>query len=234
MPRSKTACVDFGRGLRTIWTQVAGADGGLVAKSSANARSGVHLSPGTPLDWRRADFDPGDRVTAVTKLRHCPSHRAVDDSGVTGAILCVERPAFVVCRSEGILRANEAGAMLLERRPYITIRDVQTSMSGRGPRPFRVMNIEASGGEHCIAVLEKKAAFDLRVDLIAAHFGFSERQRVVFGLLARGCCNKTIAAKTGCTAGTIELHVTAILGKTGFNHRTELIASFYDTDWPEL
>lgn len=53
---------------------------------------------------------------------------------------------------------------------------------------------------------------------------FTERERAVLQLLARGCSNAQIAEQLHVSAATIKGHVGAILGKLGVSTRAEAIA----------
>jgi DNA-binding CsgD family transcriptional regulator len=62
------------------------------------------------------------------------------------------------------------------------------------------------------------------VDRAARRFALTRRQREVARLLMRGASNKEIAAELGCAERTVELHVTALMRKTGTANRTQLAA----------
>jgi PAS domain S-box-containing protein len=48
------------------------------------------------------------------------------------------------------------------------------------------------------------------------------RQREIVALIAQGRSNREIAAETGLTEGTVKLHVSGILKRTGLRNRTEI------------
>jgi predicted ATPase/DNA-binding NarL/FixJ family response regulator len=54
--------------------------------------------------------------------------------------------------------------------------------------------------------------------------GLTRRERDVVGLLARGLTNRQIAAELVVTEGTAENYVQRVLGKLGFNNRTQVAA----------
>jgi two-component system, NarL family, nitrate/nitrite response regulator NarL len=58
-------------------------------------------------------------------------------------------------------------------------------------------------------------------------WGLSKRQAEVLATLAHGNSNKDIAQTLGCSESTVELHVTALLRKSGAVSRTELVARFW-------
>jgi DNA-binding CsgD family transcriptional regulator len=63
------------------------------------------------------------------------------------------------------------------------------------------------------------------VERAARRFSLTRRQREVACLLMRGASNKEIASELGCAERTVELHVTALMRKTGTANRTQLAAT---------
>ena len=66
-----------------------------------------------------------------------------------------------------------------------------------------------------------------RVAAATASMGFTPRQAQVLGLLALGRSNKAIASELGCAESTVEIHVTAVLGKSRCGSRCELVSRFW-------
>lgn len=66
-----------------------------------------------------------------------------------------------------------------------------------------------------------------RVARAAAAWGLTRREAQVFELLLRGQSNKEIAAALGCAEGTVELHVSHLLRKSGAASRMELASQFW-------
>src|SRR5699024_7187619 len=58
--------------------------------------------------------------------------------------------------------------------------------------------------------------------------GFTEREQEIMSYIAKGYSNKEIASHMYISVGTIANHITAILQKTGLQHRTQ-IAVYYLT-----
>jgi DNA-binding NarL/FixJ family response regulator len=58
-------------------------------------------------------------------------------------------------------------------------------------------------------------------------WGLTERQSEVLALLAQGASNKDISAALGCATRTVELHVTAILEKSGNPSRAAIVSAFW-------
>jgi DNA-binding NarL/FixJ family response regulator len=77
--------------------------------------------------------------------------------------------------------------------------------------------------------IQPRAAVDPaeRVTAAVASRGFTPRQAQVVGLLALGRSNKAIASELGCAESTVEIHVTAVLRKSGCESRCEFVARFW-------
>jgi DNA-binding CsgD family transcriptional regulator len=74
-----------------------------------------------------------------------------------------------------------------------------------------------------------RAARDGRLNELTALWQLSERQRSVLALLVDGLGNREIAARLGCTIGTIENHVTRLLKRASVDNRAALTAVFWKT-----
>ncbi len=72
-----------------------------------------------------------------------------------------------------------------------------------------------------------EGAFGERMAFARARWGLSRRQAEVLATLAHGTSNKDIAQTLACSESTVELHVTALLRKSGAASRTELVARFW-------
>lgn len=70
---------------------------------------------------------------------------------------------------------------------------------------------------------ENKAA-DPKMDLTP----FTDRERDILALIAKGYSNKAISKQLFISEGTVANYITSILGKTGLEHRTQ-IAIYYLT-----
>lgn len=148
---------------------------------------------------------------------------------LAAALEALGAAAFVVRNDATPVHANSAGIALLERDRRLVGSMLQESLAGRGGHGFRLTRISARGvPDHWLAVQEGGPT-DLgpRLARAALRYGLTRRQVEVLGLLARGKANKVIAAALGCVEGTVELHVTQILHKTGCRSRAELVARFW-------
>jgi DNA-binding CsgD family transcriptional regulator len=125
----------------------------------------------------------------------------------------------------------------------------QRRPSGRGALPAhiaaRAAELEAAGdtvqvppleqvADECLAWLDRPqlatetdspAAQSIRPAIAQPGAdGLTRRERDVVGLLARGLTNRQIAAELVVTEGTAENYVQRVLGKLGFNNRTQVAA----------
>ena len=89
--------------------------------------------------------------------------------------------------------------------------------------------VAAAGHPTHFLVVRRSAAADpgQRSEALGTRYRLTNRQRQVLAQLARGHCNKAIGASLGCSEGTVELHVSAILSKLGCSSRAETIARFW-------
>lgn len=58
-------------------------------------------------------------------------------------------------------------------------------------------------------------------------WGLTKRQVETLELVVRGLANKEISAVLGCTPGTVDHHVRALLRKAGLDSRAALVAAFW-------
>lgn len=72
-----------------------------------------------------------------------------------------------------------------------------------------------------------RAARDGRLQELTEEWQLSERQRSVLALLVDGLGNREIAARLGCSIGTIENHVTKLLKRASVDNRAALTATFW-------
>jgi DNA-binding CsgD family transcriptional regulator len=72
-----------------------------------------------------------------------------------------------------------------------------------------------------------RAAREGRLREFTEAWQLSERQRSVLALLVDGLGNREIAARLGCTTGTIENHVTKLLKRANVESRSALTAAFW-------
>jgi len=74
--------------------------------------------------------------------------------------------------------------------------------------------VDADGGA--------RAEWAVRVAASARRWGLTARETEVLPLVVEGLTNKEIAARIGCEEGTVEVHVSKILKKSGAGNRAGL------------
>jgi DNA-binding CsgD family transcriptional regulator len=133
--------------------------------------------------------------------------------------------AFVLWADGRIACDNRVGHSARELAPDSIDSGLRESLGGRS-EAYRVTPILAPGApRHFLAVLAGGGVDPgPRVADAAARFGFTPRQAQVVGLLALGRSNKAIGSELGCAEATVEIHVTALLGKSGCQNRCELVS----------
>jgi DNA-binding CsgD family transcriptional regulator len=102
------------------------------------------------------------------------------------------------------------------------------SLGGNGGA-FRVTRVLAPGAPNHYIAVQVGGTVDPgpRVAAAAASMRFTPRQAQVLALLALGRSNKAIASELGCAESTVEIHVTAVLGKAHCGSRCELVSRFW-------
>jgi len=129
-------------------------------------------------------------------------------------------PAFVLDADGAIAAANRAGHDWYDRdRPEVaeTLRD--------RPPALEVTPFVGGGERGSLCVYRGEApGHGAHVRAAAARWQLTPRQTEVLALLARGHTNARIAAELGCAEGTVEIHVSRILGRAQVESRAALIA----------
>jgi DNA-binding CsgD family transcriptional regulator len=140
----------------------------------------------------------------------------------------IPSPAFVVWADGRIACANRLGRAIREGAPDSIESDLAKSLGGRGDA-HRITRILAPGAPSHFLAVQAGEAVDPgpRFAAASARFGFTPRQAQVVGLLGLGRSNKAIASELGCAEATVEIHVTALLGKSGCQSRCELMSRIW-------
>jgi DNA-binding CsgD family transcriptional regulator len=145
------------------------------------------------------------------------------------ALESIPQPAFLL-HGQSVVLANAAGRDLLHRQRRETTQDLVDHALGRASDRFDLTRHVAAGTPtYVLAVAKARAPEGLRLDLAAARWGLTERQRLVLELLVSGLSNKAIAASLRVSESTVEFHVGALLDKVGCDSRSELSARFWTT-----
>lgn len=133
-------------------------------------------------------------------------------------------PTYVISANGRLAHCNAVGRAALTTHRDTLVSALRASARGRPPPP----GVEVTRLDDGYLVMLRAADTDARiascVELCAARWSLTPRQREVLALVARGLANSTIAAMLACGERAVELHVTAILDRAGVDNRASLVA----------
>ncbi len=153
---------------------------------------------------------------------------AVMENGLEAALGLLGAPAFLIDGCARVVVASESGLRLLQSEPRATRERLLASLGGQAHRDVIVPVRQTSGTSwHLVVLRSHDPRLDERLARATRMWKLTPRQSEVLGLVVHGDANKTIADKLDCAAGTIELHVSAILSKAQAASRAALIAMFW-------
>jgi DNA-binding CsgD family transcriptional regulator len=144
---------------------------------------------------------------------------------IGGALEEVPAAAFVLGGAGAVLHANAAGRALFQRDRRAVEDRLATALKGNCPG-VQVARLSADG-ELRLAILMTPGDPAPLVELARLHWRLTPRQAQVLQLVARGMSNRAVAAQLTCAESTVELHVTALLEKSGCESRARLVARLW-------
>ena len=161
-------------------------------------------------------------------VTHADDLEPAEAAALAVALDEIPAAAFVVWADGRIVCSNRPGRAALERAPDDVASGLLASLGGTGGA-FRVTRVLAPGVPNHYIAVQVEGAVDPapRVAAATASMGFTPRQAQVLRLLALGRSNKAIANELGCAESTVEIHVTAVLGKSRCGSRCELVSRFW-------
>jgi DNA-binding CsgD family transcriptional regulator len=176
------------------------------------------------LDWVGHE----NYVSNPSAQRDDPVLDPGEAAGLSAALDEIPAPAFVIWADGHVALANGSGRASSARAPEAVASHLLASLGGR-EATFRVTRIDSPGGSSHFLAVEQLGALDLpaRIRDASARWGATPRQAQVLELLALGQANKTIASALGCAPSTVELHVTALLRKSGCESRCEMVSTLW-------
>lgn len=167
------------------------------------------------------------RLALERRLADCEIRAAALDV----ALEAVGTASFLVDSKLRVLHANGIGKVVLDGETDATRDALARAIDSRGNDGWSVSRVPAAGaGWHLVVRRSNRGDPAPRLAAAVTCWGLTRRQAEVLSHLAVGRPNKTISDLLGCSLGTVELHVTAVLQKAGAENRAELVARF----WTEL
>lgn len=157
------------------------------------------------------------------------------DEGLEAALDSIGSAAFVLGADGAVRHANAFGRTLLAAdRDAVTeelrssLASASTGVTAGSSTRYWVSQLARSGEPQYVALIRAMPGDPgPRLRIIASAWGLTSRQTTVLGLVAQGLANKTISAYLNCAEVTVELHMTALLARSGAASRAELVARFW-------
>lgn len=167
---------------------------------------------------------PALRTAFLWKRRLARADEAI--VGLDAVMNALSCPAFIVrggCRLEHV---NTAGRPLADAHGRRLVTELvervtageaeRVAITGRGVSALELFVLRGAS-----------ARGDAALARATERWRLTRRQREVLALVAAGDTNKSIATKLACAEVTVELHVTALLRKSGTTTRTELVSRLW-------
>jgi DNA-binding CsgD family transcriptional regulator len=159
--------------------------------------------------------------------------RDIESAALDAVLEMLPAPALLVDSTGGAVRTNSAAKQL----PQAALRELPTAL-----RAFQRDDFEEAAGwtfrrvdmNHPLiyyVAVRPTVQPTTRMEAAIAAWGLTPRQAEVFALLLEGMHNRGIAARLDLAAGTVELHVTAVLRRARASSRSELLARFWTEVW---
>lgn len=172
--------------------------------------------------WREAVAAPVPVAVPTTEERLALALAAVE-----AALDAIRTPAVFVDTSGRVVQANG----IARERARAAHMVAATRLDGGTREPTLQVTplvVECAVAGYLV-VQRADAAVDNaeRLARAARTWRLTRRQATILGHVAAGLSNKDIAAKTGLAVRTVELHVSAVLRKSGTEARTALAARFW-------
>ena len=145
-------------------------------------------------------------------------------AGFEAAMEALACPAFVIRGGRTIEHANACGRALVELRGSRALARELVESARLGQAERIALTGAGVSRLELFVVRGRTARSEVNIARATDRWKLTRRQREVLALIASGDTNKSIATKLGCAEVTVELHVTALLRKSGAATRTELVS----------
>ncbi len=171
----------------------------------------------------------GHRLSRERALRL----EALKASALDVALEALPSAAYLVSHGGEVLHANAAGLAALARAPDAVRQALREALEAPGlaAQGYRLTRVATPGQQASYVAVQDGAGAETlaRVDRMAQRWGLTARQREVLAGLARGHSNRALAQALGCAEKTVEVHVSAVLEKSGAGSRAALLAHLWSS-----
>jgi DNA-binding CsgD family transcriptional regulator len=146
-------------------------------------------------------------------------------SSLTKVLDTVSNAAFLVS-GDSVTPANAAGTLHLERRGEGLSAELLAAVK-QGHAPGLDLTPMGTAGQVLVIRSGFRDECDRRLSLAVQRWGLTPRQTEVLTSLVDGLSNGEVAERLGCSARTVEVHVTSILDRADAGSRLQLVAAFW-------
>lgn len=182
---------------------------------------GQHAARALERLWR----DENDSTSVLEALRHLPCPSALFEASGALVWLSTEAERVLDVRLWGMGRfwsAADAPRLLEWQRAAARA----LVAPGRSVQEGELLVQRLSGARGPLLLVTQAAAPARRVEA-PSDWKLTAREGEVLEQIAAGRSNKDIAMSLGCSARTVEVHVSSLLRKSGCGSRTELLARLW-------
>jgi DNA-binding NarL/FixJ family response regulator len=141
------------------------------------------------------------------------------------AIDSIPAEVFLIGAMRDMLMTNQVASASIAVENDVLRQQVERAAIRGSEGPFSVRQITLTDGTRLAWVIRAASRFDVKTyaTLAASRWGLTAKQRAVLALVLEGYSNKQIAAALECAENTIEVHVTAVLRKSGARTRAQVV-----------
>jgi DNA-binding NarL/FixJ family response regulator len=142
------------------------------------------------------------------------------------AIEAVPAQVFLMATTDKILLKNHAATTALAAKEDVLRQELKRASMRGSAGQVSVRRMALSGGIALAWVIRAEPRFDFRSCSMRAgrRWGLTARQRAVLEHLLEGQSNKQIATGLKCAENTVEVHVSAVLRKSGARTRSQVVS----------
>ncbi len=137
--------------------------------------------------------------------------------------------AVVLRRPLRLLHCNAPARAMLHRDRAAVTAELRAALDGEVNGDWIITPLRGGDGSRHVLAVRRRPHGDPSAPATAAarRYGLTARQTQVLALVARGQCNKEIAAALACSVSAVEQHVSALLRRYDAGCRAQLVARFW-------